>query len=175
MQLGKDWQWLNLPGAEIPVPSRFGDRADLAITCMELMLSKSHADFALWYGPADKGMWGVDFNHLQSYDPASYTLADFRTQHRITETTLGSVTGAEMREIWERWGQKRELVSVPEILLETIDDESDYRLHIPMDLYIKLGQRRKNLGDPKPGPSFTAEELTERVFEPPASAILSVE
>jgi hypothetical protein len=164
MQFGKDWRWLNKPGSGRPVPPRFADRGNLATTCMNLMLSKSRADFALWWGPADKGMWGFDFNHLQNYDPASYTLSDFRTQHRICETTLGSVTGAELKEIWTRWGQKQELLSVPEIALDTLDDEAEYRLHIPMDLYIKLGQRKKNLRDPKPGPEFRAEELSARIF-----------
>ena len=164
MQFGKDWQWLNMPGADSPIPPRFAERANLAIACLNLMLGKSRADFALWWGPADKGMWDFDFNHLQNYDPASYTLADFRTQHRICETMLGSVTGADLREIWTRWGQQQELLSVPEISLDILDDESEYRLHMPMDLYIKLGQRKQNLGDPKPGPSFAAEELIPGVF-----------
>jgi hypothetical protein len=165
MQFDKDWQWQNMPGADTPIPPRFNDRTNFAIACLHLMLDKSGADFGLWWGPADQGMWGADFNHLQSFDPASYTLADYRTQHRTAETTLGSVSGAELKEIWTRWGQKQELVSVPEISLDTLDDESEYRLHIPMDLYIKLGQRKKNLGDPKPGPAFTAEELIPRIFE----------
>jgi hypothetical protein len=165
MQFDKDWQWLSLPGADTPIPSRFTDRANLAITSMNVMLGKSHADFALWWGPADKGMWGTDFNHLQRFDPASYTLADFRTQHRMTETTLGSVTGAELKEIWLRWGQTEELLSVPMVDLDKLDDAATYRLHILMDLYIKLGQRQKNLGDPKPGPAFTPDELIPHVFE----------
>ena len=164
MQFGKDWRWLNMPGADTPIPAGFNERDNLSISCMNIMLDKSHADFALWWGPADQGMWGFDFNHLQRYDPASYTLADFRTQHRICETTLGTVTGAELKEIWTRWGQKQELLSVPEIVPDTLDDEAEYRLHIPMDLYIKLGQRKKNLGDPQAGPEFTAEELSRRVF-----------
>ena len=165
MQFGKDWQWLKLRGADSPIPSRFKERASLAVACLDLMLSKSGADFGLWWGPADKGMWGADFNHLLSFDPASYTLADYRTQHRTSETILGSVTGAELKEIWTRWGLNQELLTVPEISLDALDDESEYRLHIPIDLYIKLGQRKKNLGDPKPGPSFTSEELMPRVFE----------
>ena len=165
MQFGKDWQWLSMPGGDTPVPDRFADRSNLAIACMNLMQSKSHADFALWWGPADKGMWGVDFNHLVSFDPAFYTLADFRTRHRITETTLGSVTGAELKEIWTRWGENQELLSVPEMAVEALDDSTEYRLHIPMDLYIKLGQRQANLGDPEPGPVFTADELIPGIFD----------
>ena len=165
MQFDKDWRWLNLAGADTPIPSRFADRAHLALVCMQLMLTRSHADYALWWGPADKGMWGADFNHLLSFDPASSTLADFRTQHRICETTLGSVSGAELKDIWIRWGEKQGLLSVPEMAVDELDDNAEYRLHIPMDLYIKLGQRQKNLGDPRPGPAFTAEELVPLVFE----------
>lgn len=164
MQFGKDWRWLDMPGSDTPVPSHLEQRANLAYACMNLMLSKSDADFALWWGPADKGMWGFDFNHLLSYSPGSYTLADFRTQHRICETTLGSVTGAELKDIWTRWGHNQELLIAPEITVDNLDDESEYRLHIPMDLYIKLGQRKKNLGAPRPGPSFTSEELIPRIF-----------
>lgn len=165
MQFGKNWQRLKMPGTSRRIPPRFGDRAHLAIACLNLMLRKSRADFALWWGPADRGMWGADFNHLQSYDPEFYTLADFRTQHRIAETTLGSVTGAELKTIWMRWGRNQELLSVPDIKLEDLDEKSEYRIHIPMDLYIKLGQRKKNLSDPKPGPAFTAEELIPQLFE----------
>ncbi|WP_197442538.1 carboxylesterase family protein [Lignipirellula cremea] len=165
MQFGKDWRWLDLPGSNRPIPSRFADRVPLAHACMALMLGQSHVDFALWWGPADKGMWGVDFNPLLAFDPDSYTLADFRTQHRLCETMLGSVSGAELKEIWNRWGSTQELLSHPQIALETLNDDALYRLHLPMDLYIKLGQRQKNLGDPKPGPAFAAEELIPRIFE----------
>lgn len=164
LQFDKTWSWLKPPGADTPIPRRFDERTNLARECLQLMLSESHADFGLWWGPADQGMWGADFNHLLSFDSASYTLADFRTRHRIAETTLGSVTGAELKEIWKRWGPNQELLSVPEISLDALDDKIEYRLHIPMDLYIKLGQRKKNLRAPKPGPSFTTEELIPRVF-----------
>lgn len=165
MQFGKNWQWLNPPGDDMAIPGRFADRTNLAIACMKLMRDKSQADFALWWGPADTGMWGFDFNHLQRFDPAAYTLADFRTQHLVCETTLGSVTGAELKEIWARWGPNQELLSEPEIAPDTLDDDKAYRLHIPMDLYIKLGQRQRNLSDPQPGPAFAAEQLIPLVFE----------
>ena len=71
----------------------------------------------------------------------------------------------ESRQVWKRWGEFRELQSVPKIVPETIDDNSEYQIHIPMDLYIKPGQRQKNLRNPKPGPSFNvAEELSPLVF-----------
>jgi hypothetical protein len=36
--------------------------------------------------------------------------------------------------------------------LNTLDDKGEHRLNIPMDLYIKGGQRQKNLGNLKPSP-----------------------
>lgn len=165
MQFDKDWQWLKQPGEDVAIPRRFEQRASLAESCMKLMLSRSQADFALWWGPADRGMWGFDFNYLRSYDSESFTLADFRIERRVSETTLGSVTGAELKEIWSRWGENQELQSVPVIEPAALVDESVYRLHIPMDLYIKLGQRKKNLRDPAPGPEFSMEALIPRIFE----------
>ena len=164
IQFTKDYAWLKLPGSETPIPPQFSKRENLALVCMELMRNRSNADFALWWGPADKGMWGADFNYLQQYDPDSYTLADYRTQHRVSETMLGSVSGRELKEIHSRWCKNRELLSIPEINVADINDEAQYRLHIPMDLYIKLGQRKKNLDDPSAGPSFTTEELIPGIF-----------
>ena len=159
MYCGKDWQWLSLPGAGEPLPPELGDRTRQAMACLKVMLGRSEADFALWWGPADKGMWGFDFNYLLSFDPATATVADFRTQHRECETTLGSVTGAELKDIWNRWGRNGELISYPTVMPGTLDDDTEYRLHIPMDLYIKLGRRQQNLLRPEPGPAFTFEEV----------------
>ena len=165
MQFGKDWNWIRFPGADKPIPARYAQRANLAITYMEIMRAKSAADFALWWGPADKGMWGADFNDLEAYHPEFYTEADFRTQHRRYETTVGSVSGADFKIIWNRWGTNQELQSVPAVALDALKDEQQYRIHIPMDLYIKLGQRKKNLGNPKEGPRIPSEEVMAEVFK----------
>ncbi len=164
MQFGKDWHWIKFPDAGKPIPARFADRAQLALIYMNLMKEKSAADFALWWGSADKGMWGADFNDLESYNPEFYTEADYRTQHRHYETTIGSVSGADLKEIWNRWGMNQELQSVPEVALGAIEDEKQYHVHIPMDLYIKLGQRKKNLGNPKVGPRIPSEEVMIEIF-----------
>ena len=123
MQFGKNWDWVVPESPEKPIPDRYADRTSLAITYLEVMREKSRADFALWWGPEDKGMWKADFNDLQSYNPELYTEVDFRTQHRLAETMTGSVSGAELKEIWDRWGVHGELVSVPEIQVGTIGDE----------------------------------------------------
>lgn len=165
MQFDKDWKWLRFPDAEQPIPARYARRRNLAINYMKLMQEKSKADFALWWGPADQGMWGTDLNDLKRYQPAFYTRADFQTQHRLYNTTIGSVSGKELKEIWNRWGTNQQLLSVPEMMPDTIEDAKQYRLHIPMDLYIRLGQRKKNLGNPKAGPGIPAEEVMVEIFK----------
>lgn len=164
MQFDKDWKWLRFPHVENRIPSQYAERSSLATTYMEIMTRKSDADFALWWGPADKGMWGADFNDLESYNPDFYTEADFRTQRRDYETTLATVSGADLKIVWNRWGINHELQSVPEVDLDTIEDGRQYSVHIPMDLYIKLGQRRKNLGDPTAGPAVPAGEVLKSIF-----------
>jgi hypothetical protein len=57
------------------------------------------------------------------------------------------------------------LQSVPDVTLDAIDEEKQYHVHIPMDLYIKLGQRKKNLGNPKAGPGIPAEEVIVEIFK----------
>lgn len=166
MQFGKNWQWLQPQGAETPLPAQFCNRDRLAMAAMKVMLSRSQADFALWWGPADRGMWGFDFNYLLNFDPASCTMADYRIQHRLSETTLGSVTGAELKDIWRRWGGNGELISYPSITPESLDEDALYRLHIPMDLYIKLGQRQQNLRQPAAGATFTPDELIPLILAP---------
>ena len=59
---------------------------------MTVMRNKSRADFALWWGPADRGMWGADFNYLRRYNPQFYSEADFRIRRRAIETMTGGVT-----------------------------------------------------------------------------------
>jgi len=164
MQFDKDWDWIQFPDADKPIPARYANRASLATTYTKIMKAKSNADFALWWGPTDKGMWGADFNDLEAFNPEFYTEADFCTQHRLYETTIGSVSGADLKAIWNRWGTNQELQSVPEIWLGAINDEKFYRLHIPMDLYIKLGQRKKNLGNPKAAPVVSATEVMIEIF-----------
>jgi hypothetical protein len=164
MQFGKEWDWIDSPGSDTPIPARFDGRADLAIEYMEVMKRKSGADFAFWWGPADEGMWGYDFNFLQRYNPEFYTQADLRTQHRLVETMTGGVSGAEIKAIWEKWGRNEELLSVPEMQIDAVVDQEQYWIHIPMDLYIKLGQRKKVLDNPRPGPTISSEEVMAEIF-----------
>jgi len=164
MQFGKDWDWVIYPGADNPIPDRYSDRSDLALSHFKVMQKNSKADFAFWWGPSDKGMWGTDFNFLKSYQPDFYTQADFQTQHHLAETMTGGLSGMEIKEIWKQWGQNQQLLMAPKIQINTLDDKKQYRVNIPMNLYIKLGQRKKNLDDPKSGPGIAPEEIMAEIF-----------
>jgi hypothetical protein len=165
MQFGRNWSWIATSGSDEHIPGRYSRREALATSYLKIMRRHSNADFTFWWGPEDKGMWGgYDFNFLKRFNPDLYTLADFRTRHRLVETMTGSVSGAEIREIWERWGKVGELISVPEVNVSKLVDQKPYSVHIPMDLYIKLGQRKKVLGDPRPGPTISSEEVMAEVF-----------
>jgi hypothetical protein len=165
MQFGKNWRWMHSPGSDRHISGRFEERSNLAMTHLEIMKRKSDADFAIWWGPEDKGMWGYDFNFLRQFNPEYYTLADFRTQHQRIETMTGGVPGSEMKDLWTRWGLNRELVIFPDIQIDALGDQKLYRIHIPMDLYIKLGQRKKTLVSPKEGPVITSDELIGEILE----------
>ena len=164
MQFDKQWNWLTFPGTKTYIPAAFREREALARSYMRIMRKKSGADYALWWGPSDKGMWGYDFNYLQSYDPGTYTKADFHTQRRRAETMIGRVSGAELKDIWERWVRNREIISVPAIDPDALADDKEYLLNIPMDMYIKLGQRERTLKKPVFGPWISTKEVAEDIF-----------
>lgn len=160
-QYDRDWK-LQRSADETSVPKGISDRPGFARAHMQIMRRESTADFALWWGPQDKGMWGADFNFLKRYHPEECKRADLDIERRVVETMLGSVAGLDLKEIVKRWVVKDELITQPKI--GAIDEGQMYRLHLPMDLYIKLGQRRKNLRDPKPGPSIRTEDVVAELF-----------
>lgn len=164
MQLGKDWKWKR-GESEQEMPNSYQTRDDLARLHLATMRKKSGADFALWWGPADEGMWGADFNFLKHYDPKVSTKADLAIERRQVETMLGSVTGAELKQIWNRWGSKQELLTVPKIENSDLRDEQSYQLILPMDFYIKFGQRRKNLSAPTMGPLIDSKAIVNELFQ----------
>ena len=59
----------------------------------------------------------------------------------------------------------RELLRFPDVQIDDLVNEKMYRIHIPMDLYIKLGQRKKNLIEPKAGPVITSEEVMAEIVQ----------
>ena len=163
MQFDKNWEWIEMAGSNNPIGSEFSDRNALAKVYLKVMREKSGADYAFWWGPKDRGMWGFDFNFLKSYNPKFYTEADFRTQHRAVETMVARMTGRELKAIRSRWGETSELTFDPEPT-GVISDEEKFRIHIPMDLYIKIGRRKENLSAPEEGPVITADFVREEVF-----------
>ncbi len=164
MQFGKTWDWREFPDAEAAIPAPFADRANLARTVLEIMRRKAGGGYAMWWGPADPGMWNTDSNFLQAYNPDFSTKADFHCRRRTVRTISASVTGAELKDIRKRWVTNGELLVTPEIA-DNLEDAASYPLCIPMDLYIKLGRRNKNLTDPKLGPEILPAEVRQQVFD----------
>ena len=165
MQLDENWEWVSQEGDATKISAGFEDRDELVRAHLRMMLKKSYADFSLWWGPADKGMWGMDFNYLKKFQPEFYSLADYKTQKCVLKTMTGGVSGADLKIISDRWISKNEITIFPKLDLNSIDPEKSYRIHIPMDMYIKLGQRKRNLIDPKLGPEISSGDLVSEIFK----------
>lgn len=164
MQFDKEWKWIKHSGAKQRLVPDYRDRADLARAYIRVMHRARKADFATWWGPKDKGFFGHDFNYLQSFNPETYTKADFATQHRKSETLIGGVTGADLKDIWTRWGATEEISFEPKVAVEKLDAKKEYRIQMPVDMYISLTRRHKNLIRPRLGPPVSSEEVTEELF-----------
>lgn len=165
MQFDKEWKWISHEDDSKKIQAGLDDRDQLAVAHLHVMRTQSGADFAMWWGPQNKLQWGVDFNFLKEYQSEHYSLADFKTQKRVIETMIGGVSGADLKLISDLWISKNEITVFPEIDLDSIEPEKNYRIHIPMDLYIKLGQRKKNLMDPKSGPEISPYDLISEIFK----------
>ena len=63
----------------------------------------------------------MDFNYLKKYQPEFYSLADYKTQKRVLETTTGGVSGADLKIIPDRWISKNEITIFPKLDLNSID------------------------------------------------------
>ena len=167
MQLGHDWKFRRYPGADQLVSDDYSDRLHLAVAHLKVMRNRSESDFALWWGPEDKGLFGgYDFNWLTGLDPTSYTLADYAVRRRETETLTGSLPGDQLQDIYRRWIGPRELITWPELSMDDIDPEGRYRIVIPMDMVPKLGIRRKVLESVSPGPNVIPKEVASELASP---------
>lgn len=164
MQLDGDWKFIQYDGSDISVPDQLTDRVHFAMAHLKVMQKAAKVDLALWWGPEDKGLFGgYDFNWLPAFDPRFYTLADYAVRHRETETMTGTMSGAELKEIFGRWIATEELVTWPKITNESIEVERRYSVVIPMDLVPKLGNRRKVLSAVAPGPDIMPGEVASEI------------
>ncbi|MHC4879799.1 MAG: hypothetical protein ACYTGL_25380, partial [Planctomycetota bacterium] len=160
MQFDADWQFICFDGEDQSIPEGFANREHFARAHLQVMQKAADVDFALWWGPEDKGLFGgYDFNWLQEFDPSSYTLADYAVRRRETETMTGELPGDELLDIFDRWIAARELISWPEFRRSDIDGGRRYRIAIPMDLVPKLGIRRKTLSAVAPGPDILPSQV----------------
>lgn len=165
MQFNANWKFIEFDGDGDRIPGRFEDRVHLAKVYTEVMQRPLDVDFALWWGPEDKGIFGgYDFNWLTGFDPTSCSRADYSVRRRDVETMTGVVPGAELADIFDRWIAKGELIVSPEITRSEIRPEARYRLAIPMDLVPKLGQRRRVLSDVAPGAVVRQEDVVRLMF-----------
>lgn len=167
MQLDDNWKFIQIEGADRRIPNAYTDRMHLAIAHMKAMKKKAKADFALWWGPQDKGLFGgYDFNWLPTFDPRYYTLADYSIRRRETETMTAVLSGEELQDIFDRWITKREIVMWPAIFKDIVKSNRRYRIVIPMDLVPKLGLRRKVLSDVAVGTNLLPDMVVKEVFIP---------
>ncbi len=160
MQFDSNWQFIDFDGEDQLIPDDFADREYFARAHLQVMQKAADIDFALWWGPKDKGLFGgYDFNWLHEFDPSSYTLADYAVRRRETETMTGELPGDELLDIFDRWIKTRELITSPELRRDDIERERQYRIAIPMDLIPKLGIRRKTLSAVAPGPDIYPSQV----------------
>lgn len=165
MQLDNSWNFINPPGDERSVPKEFSDRTHLGFAHLKAMHQASDVDVALWWGPADKGLFGgYDFNWLPSLDPRSYTMADYLVRRREVETMTATISGTELTDIFDRWIATRELITWPKVDKQKLESNQDYRIIIPMDLVPKLGNRHRVLSSVAPGPMIMPQEISAEVF-----------
>jgi predicted peptidase len=165
MQFDSKWEFIDLNGADQPVPGQFSERVHLATAHMKVMHQSASVDFAFWWGPEDKGLFGgYDFNWLPTFDPTVYTAADYAVRHRETETMTATLSGEELLDIHKRWIATRELVTWPPLSHAKIDVDGHYSIVIPMDLVPKLGNRRKILSNVSEGPSIMPAQVASRIF-----------
>lgn len=167
MQLDADWKFIRMKGEEKRIPDRFSDRLHLAMAHMKLMQRTAEVDFAFWWGPEDRGLFGgYDFNWLSTFDPEFYTMADYAVRRRETESMTAVLSGAEFCDIFDRWIATGEVVSWPAVKKEDLDVNGRYSIVIPMDLVPKLGNRKKVLSTVAPGPAIMPDQVAGEIFGP---------
>lgn len=167
MQLDADWKFIRVEGESNRIPKQFSDRTHLAVAHMKAARKTANVDLALWWGPEDKGLFGgYDFNWLPTFDPASYTMADYAVRRRETESMTAVLSGEELRDIFDRWIATKEIITWPELKKENIEADGIYSIVIPMDLVPKLGNRKKILTNVAPGPAIMPEHVANEMFSP---------
>ena len=165
MQWNRRWRSTEPRNASPLVPKRFADRKHLAYAHMKVMRQLAKVDFALWWGPDDKGSFGgYDFNWLSGLDPTCYSKADYLVRRREVETLTASLTGSELKDFNKRWISKNELLTWPAVPWKEIRDQAMYRVCLPMDLVVKLGTRRKTLSHVAPGPNVMPKQVAKEIW-----------
>ena len=168
MQFTTNWKFKERKDADLAVPPEFSNRNHLALAHMKVMQKATNVDFALWWGPEDKGSFGgYDFNWLPTFDPKFYTRADYAVRQRETECFTATISGAELQDFYRRWIATHELLTWPKVKQADIKTDRAYSIVLPMDLVVKLGTRRKVLSNVAPGPMILPNQVANEIFATP--------
>ena len=106
---------------------------------------------------------GVDPNE-RAYDPRWFTLADMATARTPSPLLVGSMSGAELVDIYHRWVTKGEICVVPVYKPADVEAQRSYRVALHPDVSHQLSGRERNLRDVEAGPFLRAEDLWEELF-----------
>jgi len=164
MQFDQQWQWRLPEGKDRLFPKEFGLRDAFAKAHLTAMRRQAAVDIGLWWGLKDKLFHGHDFNILDNCDPATFSVADYRCKTTPMKSMTASLSGAELRDLHQRWIARGELLTVPAFDPGKLKPEKIYRVVLPHELVVKLGTRKKVLTNVAEGPAVTTEELLREIF-----------
>ena len=91
-------------------------------------------------------------------------MADYAIRKRETECMTGALSGKELQDVFDRWIATKEIITWPELKEEEIEADGRYSIAIPMDLVVKLGNRRKVLSDVAAGHAIMPAQVANEVF-----------
>jgi len=107
--------------------------------------------------------WGVK-DEYNVFEPEWFALADAATASRCEPTLVCTMTGAELRELHEKWISKNELMALPDYQPEDVEAERSYRVVISPHLTWKPMQLRRNLRNVEAGPEYRPETVWQQIF-----------
>lgn len=156
MQLTTGWQWRKVAGADVKFPEAIAHPQALVAARLRLMRRVAGADFSLgWSNQREE----------KEFDFSWFRLADFATDRTPEPTLLCTLSGGELKDLYEKWIAKGELAVFPPYPPEGTDLMRDYRVAMSPGLSGMLGSgRKKNLRDVKAGPAWRQEDLWEELL-----------
>ena len=155
MQFTHRWKWRRVSGADRLAPEGMALSRKITELRLRLMRRLTRTDFAL---DLESREGDSEFEHRW------FTLADIVIQRSPRQTLIGSLSGAELIEIYQKWIARNELVAHPAYEPKDIDRGRIYRIVIPPSLLMKLKHRHKNFRDVQAGPQWQPADLWAELF-----------